>query len=181
MSQNPYAPPTAETTDLPKVAEAAPIFHPVSLTKLLVLSFGTLGIYQYYWVYKNWQHYKLRTGEQISPFPRALFAILFIYQLFKQIDQQAERYNTRRIQAGLLAIFWIAASLIWKLPDPYWLLTFLSILLLVPVQIAVNDLNAVAAPGHDVNAKFTGWNWVAALVGLPFFGLAVLGTFAPAT
>ncbi len=180
MSQNPYAPPTTEVADPAPVAHATPIFHAVSPLKLLILSFGTLGLYQYYWIYKNWQLHKLRTGEDISPLPRAFFAIFFVYQLFKNIDHRTEEHSTRRIPAGPLAILWVVATLLWKLPDPYWLVTYLSILVLVPVQLAVNELNAVAAPGHDENSRFTVWNWVAVLLGLPFFALAIVGTFFPA-
>jgi hypothetical protein len=180
VSQNPYAPPTSEVADPAQVAHATPIFYAVSPLKLLILSFGTLGLYQYYWIYKNWQLHKQRTGKDISPLPRAFFAILFVYQLFKNIDQQTAEHNTRRISAGPLAMLWIVATLLWKLPDPYWLVTYLSILVLVPVQWAVNDLNAVASPGHDANTRFTAWNWVAVLLGLPFFALAIIGTLSPA-
>jgi hypothetical protein len=71
------------------------------------------------------------------------------------------------------------ASFLWKLPDPYWLITFLGVFALVPAQQAVNELNATAAPGHDPNTRFRGWNWVAVLLGLPLFALAVFGTFLP--
>lgn len=175
VSQHTNTPPASEVADQSHVAHSEPIFHPVSTRKLLVLSFGTLGIYQYYWIYKNWQLHKQRTGENISPLPRAIFAIFFIYQLFKAIDQQTEKYNCRRIPAATLAIFWVVASLLVNLPDPYWPVTFMTILALVPVQRAVNELNAVARPGHDANTGFRGWNWVAVFVGLPIFAMGAMG------
>lgn len=179
MSDNRYAPPVAVVEDVPKDASASPVFHAVSPLKLVLLSFGTLGLYQHYWIYKNWKIHKQRTGEGVSPFPRALFAIFFIYQLFKQMDEQAAKWNTRRILAGPLATIWIVVTLLWRLPDPYWLVVYVSIFVLVPVQQAVNELNTSAVPGHDKNARFSGWNWVAVLIGLPFFALAVFGTFFP--
>lgn len=181
MSDDRYAPPVAAVSDVLQNANIPPVFYAVSPLKLVVLSFGTMGIYQYYWIYKNWKLHKQRTGEDVSPAPRTLFAVFFIYQLFKQIDGQAEKWNTRRVLAGPLATLWIIASILWKLPDPYWLVTFLAIFVLVPVQQAVNELNARAAPGHDGNARFSGWNWAAVLLGLPFFALAVIGTFFPET
>lgn len=179
MTHNPYAPPVAVVADAPQEASALPVFHAVSPLKLIVLSFGTFGIYQYYWLYRNWKLHRQRTGEEVLPLARAIFAIFFVYQLFRHIDGEAEKWNTRRVPSGALATCWIVCALTWRLPDPYWLVTFLAAVFLVPVQQAVNAINAMAVPGHDANARFRGWNWVAIFVGLPFFALAVFGTFLP--
>ena len=77
--------------------------------------------------------------------------------------------------AGPLAIGWIAASLSWRLPDPYSLIGFLAPLLLAPVQRHVNRINALAAPDHDKNTRFSGWNWLAVVAGGIFVGLIMLG------
>lgn len=179
MSDDRYAPPVAVVADVPQNESASPVFYAVSPLKLVLISFGTLGLYQYYWIYKNWKLHKQRTGEDVSPLPRAIFAIFFIYQLFKNVDGEAEKWNTRRVLAGPFATFWIAVTVLWRLPDPYWLVTYLSIFVLVPVQQTVNEINAVAVPGHDRNSRLSGWNWAAVLIGLPFFALAVFGTFVP--
>jgi hypothetical protein len=74
-----------------------------------------------------------------------------------------------------LATAWIAVSLTWRLPEPYFLIGFLAPLLLVPVQQHVNRTNALVAPGHDENAHFSAWNWLAAVLGGLFIGLIMLG------
>jgi len=74
-----------------------------------------------------------------------------------------------------LAAIWIAASLTWRLPEPYFLIGFLAPLLPVPVQQHVNRINALVAPGHDENAHFGAWNWLAAVLGGIFIVLIMLG------
>jgi hypothetical protein len=53
----------ADTLDLP----GRPLFFPVSITKFLLLSIGTLGLYEIYWFYKNWGFIKARDRSDISP------------------------------------------------------------------------------------------------------------------
>lgn len=83
MNPNPYAPPQAPVADVAEIPDAgadAPPFFPVSRLKLLVMFFSTLGLYQMYWLYKNWKMVRLRTDEKnIMPFWRAFFGVFFFY------------------------------------------------------------------------------------------------------
>jgi hypothetical protein len=74
-----------------------------------------------------------------------------------------------------LAVGWIAATLTWRLPEPYFLIGFLTPLMLIPVQQHINRINALAAPEHDGNSRFGAWNWVAVVAGGLFAALVVLG------
>lgn len=179
MQDNPYAPPTAKVTDAEPATQSRsePAFFPTSVVKMLVLSFGTLGLYQYYWFYKNWQCYKQRTQENILPAARAFFAVVFCYALFQKINDRAASTGASSFPAGLLAAAWIVSSLLWKLPDPYWLVIYLAVFALLPVQLKVNDINAKIAPDHDRNTRFTAWNWAAVIIGLPMFALVLMGAF----
>ncbi len=56
--------------------EAKPLFFPVSITKLIILSICTIGIYEVYWFYKNWEIIKQREYSKISPFWRAIFSAI---------------------------------------------------------------------------------------------------------
>jgi hypothetical protein len=47
----------------------------------------------------------------------------------------------------------------------------------LPVQYHVNRLNALASPAHNRNSRFTGWNWVALVVGGGLMLLAIAGEF----
>ncbi len=158
---------------------SAPVFFPVSVTKLLVLSLCTSGLYELYWLYKNWQIIKQREQSDIIPFWRAFFAVFFCHALLSQIRSEAESSGTGSFPAGPLAAGWIITTLLWRLPDPYWLVTFLAVCFLLPVQHVVNRLNSVRAPGHDANTRFTAINIVTVVGGGILFGMAVIGTFIP--
>ena len=181
MSANPYAPPQSEVADVAAIATPAgmPVFFPVSQTKLLVLSFCTLGLYEVYWFYQQWKLVRDRTGERMVPAMRAIFAVFFVYQLFDKVRKHDPESSAASLSAGPLAAAWIVLALLWKLPDPYWLLTFLGIFVLLPVQGAMNAVNRRADPKHDPNTRFSAWNWVAVGLGGPFFLLAVVGAFLP--
>ena len=181
MSSNPYAPPKSEVADVDLLhpSSGTHVYLSVSVAKLLLLSFGTLGLYQYYWFYKNWQLHKLRTGESVSPFWRTFFGIIFCYPLFRRIGEYASTSGTSGLNAGAFAAGWIIPSLLWKLPDPYWLVIFLAVFALVPVQRTVNEINAKTAPECAVNAKIKGWNWLAVFPGLLLLALSILGAFLP--
>ena len=82
------------------------------------------------------------------------------------------------LAAGPLTAGWILFTLAWRLPDPYWLLDNLAVLFLIPVQLRVNHINSVVAPGHDRNVRFTWLNWLTLILGGGLFTLALFGTFA---
>ncbi len=157
-----------------------PVYFPVSILKLIVLSVCTMGIYELYWYYKNWRLIKERENLDIMPFWRAFFAYFFCYSLFLKVRATANSLSvTRSIAAGPLALSWIIVTILWQLPDPYWLVTYFAVLFLIPVQILVNDINAVSSPGHDENRRFTAWNITAVVIGGVLFLLMVYATFVP--
>ncbi len=178
---NPYAPPGTEVADLaPVQATAQPWYHATSALKLLLLTLATGGIYQYVWFYKNWKLHRLRSGEEVSPAARTFFAVFYCYPLLQRIRSAGAGSPGATFPAGPLATLWIISSLLWKLPDPYWLVIFLAPLALLPVQRAINTINQQQVAGHDPNTRITAWNWVVLVMGLPIFALAVYGTFVGA-
>ena len=156
-----------------------PIYFPVSPVKLSILSICTFGLYEIYWFYKNWRLIKEREHKKIMPFWRALFALFFCFSLFQRIGRSAKEIDLPPISTGGLAAGWIIVSLLWKLPDPYWLVSFLAFFFLLPVQQTVNKINAQYAPGHDQNNRFGVWNIVVVVAGGIFFILAIIGSFMP--
>lgn len=157
-----------------------PIYFAVSPLKLVVMSICTIGIYEFYWFYKNWDLVKERENLDIMPFWRAFFAFFFCYSFFKKVQTSAVAVSLERsLSPGLLATGWIIVTLLWKLPDPFSLITYFAVFFLLPVQAMVNDINEVIAPGHDKNSKFTGWNIFGVVAGGLFFLLILLGSFLP--
>jgi hypothetical protein len=159
-----------------------PIFFPVSRLKLLVMYIVTFGLYEVFWFYKNWQLFKAATGDDISPFWRTVFRVFFFYELLDEIQEKAQ---SRGVHADfspfLLSVVWIGVMVCTRLPDPYWLVGLFSVIVLLPVQETVNELNSLAAPNHNPNDQFSVWNIAAIAVGGSLTLLAIVGTLMPAT
>src|SRR5258708_10979613 len=136
MEENFYAPPTAVVADVASIKGDVEVrFFAVSPVKLVVLSVCTLGLYQIYWFYKHWALIKERSEPHIIPWGRAFFGIFWCYSCFEFIREDGRRLDVEpALPAGPLAIGWIATSLASRFPEPYFLIAFLSSLLLVPVQ-----------------------------------------------
>lgn len=182
MQDNPYAPPLAAVQDVPLTARSqaeAPWFS-VSLTKLVVMLLCTLMMYQLYWLYQQWRRVKEREQLDILPAARAFFAIFFVYQLFGKVREfDTPSGRNRSLAAGALAAGWIITSLLWRLPDPYWLVAFTGILFLLPVQAQANAINAEIDPAFDRNDRFTLLNWLVIVPGSLLYLLAMIGLWLP--
>ena len=176
---NPYAAPKAALADA-AAPEVQPVFFPVSLPKLALMSLATLGFYEIYWFYKNWKCMQENFGHKINAPIRALFFPLVSYPLFRQIrDHAAGARLESRLQAGLLAFAVFIIAVLYRLPDPWWLVSLLGFLPLLPVQSAVNDINAKLAPGADGNGRFSGWNIAGIAAGGIVLALAIIGMLVP--
>ncbi|MFC1485467.1 zinc ribbon domain-containing protein [Candidatus Latescibacterota bacterium] len=157
-----------------------PIFFSVSIKKLIIMSLCTFGIYEIYWFYKNWKLIKERTEQKMLPFWRAVFAIFFCYPLFKSIKNSAYVHGVQsNISPGWLTFAYIALFVTWRLPDPIWLLCFLTFLPLISPQEVINEINATEAPTAEVNDKFSWKNIIAIVVGGILLIFGVLGAFIP--
>jgi hypothetical protein len=160
-----------------------PIFFPVSRLKLLVMYLVTFGLYEVFWFYKNWQLFKAKTGNDISPFWRTFFGLFYFYDLLSEIQQKARSRGVSADEPSpfLLTFAWIGLKVCSRLPDPYWIVSFFSVIVLLPVQEIVNELNSVVAPNHNPNDRFSVWNIVTIAVGGSLIVLAIVGTLMPAT
>ena len=114
----------------------------------------------------------------ILPFWRTCFAVIYCFQRFEKREDSGKLLHLRQsISSRVLAGSWVLLSVLSILPDPYWLVTLLSIVFLVPVQQQINRINEQLVPGHDPNNHFTAWNLVAVVVGGSVFVLVLIGTF----
>jgi hypothetical protein len=165
------AAPTAE-------ASALPPFFAVPLWKLVLMSFFTFGVYEFFWFYRNWQRIRVREQVDISPFWRAFFGVIFCHSCFKRIETYGlAMVITPSPPILLLTVLWIVVTLAWRLPDPFWLIATLSFIFLLPVQAYANRINEQKVPTHDRNARLTVWNWVGIVIGGSVFALALVGLF----
>jgi len=142
------------------------------------MSVCTFGIYEIYWFYENWTKVKHRTEtlersevigkpkKGIRPVARALFYPFYCYQLFKRIKEDVQSNGIpSSYSPGLLALGYILLLITNDLPDPWWLIAFLTFLPLVLVQREINVLNNKVAPQADRNSRFSGKNIAVVIVG----------------
>lgn len=149
----------------PEILLSSNKYFPVSRMKLAIMSVCTLGLYEIYWFYKNWCLVKERDDIVIHPLLRAIFPVIFCYSLFSRIQETGEGQDQVSLATGFLATGWIVTRLLANLPDPYWMLTLLTFVFLLPVQNMVNRINRYCDPTHDQNKHFSGWNIATVLTG----------------
>ncbi len=165
-----------------------PLYFPVSIPKLVLMSLCTFGLYELYWFYKNWQIEKQRTKENLHPFWRTLFFFFFCYSLFKRIGEICRSNNARPLyRAGLTAIVYILFNVnmqIGPIRIGYefgHLFSYLSFLPLIGVQRTVNELNHRVAPQADENTRFSGWNIAIVVIGGFLLIVNIIETLFPGT
>jgi|AGTN01.3.fsa_nt_gi hypothetical protein len=157
-----------------------PAFFTVSVLKFTLLSLSTLGLYDLYWIYKNWKVISERQGIKMRPFWRAFFAYFYIFPLLKEFRSAASSQGDfGNLAAGALATAWIVMSLTWKLPDPLSLISMFAFIALIPAVKYVNNFEKQVHPETPINSKFSVWNWVGLIIGIILFPLVVIGTFLP--
>ncbi len=168
-----YAAPRAALVAAPTERPRLPPFYVVSVTKLVLLSFATLGLYSLYWFWRHWKLHKLDRKLDIWPVPRALFSIFFAHGLNREIDQRLQRSGSPHAWspgawATLFVVSAISGRIISRLPDsvlpfgPGFGLIVLSLaggtLAMVHAQRAANP--ASGDPAGAANARLTLANWL---------------------
>ena len=165
----------------------------VSKKKMILLFIATLGIYQIYWFYRNWQLYKQATGEKIWPLPRAIFAVFFVHALFREANHLRDRgpvqlpaWNHGQ-QATLLVLLLIVSNVIDRLSGKSIgspITDYLSLLFLFPViaclasaQEKINEACGDAL--GESNSKFKASNYFWMALGVLMWALIGFGLFAP--
>jgi len=171
------------TTEIPPAAEAAPQLPAIPLSRFAALSLCTFGIYEAWWSYRAWKYLRQLGHTRISPFWRAVFYPLWHYALLTSLQQElpsrALASNSFRI---LLAVAVFVINTLWRLPDPWWLISFLTFVGFLPALRTVNSARAAQepAPGRE-SLHWAGW--CAYLLGWPllaFVALSGIG-FLPST
>jgi len=154
-------------------------FFDVSVLKLVVMSTVTLSFYQIYWFYRNWRLAKER-GEDVWPFVRAVFSVLFAYGLFKEV-REVGRSASMGVVANASGLAWLYFffQLTWRLPDPVWFIGLGSVLPLALVQRDVAKVHRALGFDPHVNDHFTWKNIVGIIMGGIFILLIIVGMFLP--
>jgi hypothetical protein len=174
--------PEAIEIELNRVSEDELPFYCVSPAKLAILSLASLGLYELFWFYKNWKMVEARSDQNISPFWRALFSPIFCYYFATTTNSAAESLNiTQRIRPGIIATAYIGLILLQRLPDPYWLICFLSFVPLIPITRQIHTIHTTIRPGFESTVGWGRWSFATVAVCGPIAALAALATFGPPT
>lgn len=173
----------------PEVVFAEPekktMFFHVSEERFYVMAMFSIGIFETYWCYKNWQYLKQRDGLDIMPFWRAIFAIFFTHSLLKAIqeDQELNAIEAPSFSGSNLATIWIILNLIGNFADRVddqmintlgVLIAFPSFLCLLPVQKYINSVNGAGVNPQEYSPWSTG-QYVCLVVGIPLTILVIIG------
>lgn len=111
----------------------------ITLEMFIFLCFITLGLYNIWWIYKQWRFFNQKERSDILPVARAIFSIIFLNFLFIRIYKYAgsKGYQATRDPFPLYIGFLIF-NLLARLPDPYWIISLLAFIFLIPPFKALN-------------------------------------------
>ena len=99
----------------------------ISTSKFILLSIISFGTYQIWWMYKMWKFYQSRERLDIYPAARAFFSIFFLHSLMERNLRFAQENNyTKEYSSTAMYLGFLFSSFLGRLPDPYWLTSFVS-------------------------------------------------------
>ena len=160
-----------------RALDAAYPFFPVATHKFVLLSLTTLGFYQLFWCYQQWKRIQIATGESISPFWRAVWAPLWGFSLFARIHRRGVVEGLEvEWASGFLGTVFLLLSMMWRLPDPWWLIGYFNFLAVIPVQRTADQVNARARSSESPNRHYGAANVLTIIIGGALVLLAFLGT-----
>ncbi len=176
-------------SDLTLPGDETARFYLVSVFKLMLLYFSTLGFYGIYWFYRHWKQFKVATKQSLWPVPRAIFSIFFAHALFRRIDDAVDPGQDVAWRPQSLATLYVIFAIIGNLSDrlprfglDYEWVAVASVTALLMIAYVLYRAQVVAnlacgdADGRS-NARITLANVIWILLGLLLW-LAVFAGFA---
>lgn len=172
--------PLEPSSHSPVAKHPDPPWFLVGTAKLVLMSLVTFGMYQVYWFYQHWMRHRASTGAAVQPLARAILGPLFCYPLFTRMASAAGAAGVVPPAAPeALAIAYVLLNVSSLLPEPYWLLTHLSVVPLVVVQRLATAAALRAAPDAPRNTQLTRLNRVAVILGGPLLLVTATGVLLP--
>lgn len=139
-------------------------YFSVSTKKLAIFSICTMGIYSFYWFYRNWKAVKVQGGEEIHHLLRAWFSLFTCYGLFRRIFLSATNNGfVIKHSAKKLAFAYIIISINYNSPWPFMLVSLFHFVPLLGIQEAINFHNQKINPAYVANNTFN-WKEITACV-----------------
>lgn len=73
------------------------MYFGIRTRRLILCTILTSGLYETYWLYKQWQAIKKAEKSNIWPFWRTIFGIFFLYDLYSRIYISAKNNNDPKV------------------------------------------------------------------------------------
>lgn len=121
MESNLYQAPASEIIP-PESGTSAVALYVIAPWKFNLLFWATLGIYDVYWNFRNWQNQKEIRQKKVQPVARALFSVFFFGSLVKTINDENEG-KAKPLPVTPMATLYILSYLISTVsdrPPPTW-------------------------------------------------------------
>jgi hypothetical protein len=163
------APPDEEKITVQNDAELpddnSPIFFYIPISRLILMSILSFGLYEAYWIYKNWRYLNDRDNLNIQPFWRGVFGIFYCHGILKSIrnDSSTNKYEKGKFSAGGLTTGWIilrylgyAFGKVSIIAGAIGLFIFPSYLFFIPAQNFINRINSSRQPKPSYNSWSAG-------------------------
>lgn len=159
---------------------AQPVWH------FVLLSIASLGIYEIVWFYRNWKHLKAHKNLDSRPGWRTvglfvpIYGIVLAYRQLRDIkDFSMASGIEKSFPPGWVLIGWLFFSALWELPDPFWLLTLLSVWPLAMAQRVLNFYWGKEQPELRERTRFSGRQIALLIIGFLCWFTVLLGMLAP--
>lgn len=185
MESNLYQAPASEIIT-PESDTSGLALYVVAPWKFNLLFWSTLGLYELYWNFQNWQNQKDTRQEKVRPVWRALFSVFFFASLLKTINSENEG-KAKPLPVATMATLYILSYLISTISDraaanmeTFGALDLISLALL-PVTWAVlfkaqKAINLSQGDEHgQLNNRLTLANGIWILLGISLWALILLG------
>ena len=171
--------------------------------RLVLLSFFTFGMYEYYWFYRNWKHLKnhkklnIRPGWRTAGLFVPIYCVFLGYWQFKDIREYAKKVGCNSFSdpgwliIGYIFLSNVSTKISWygfELTDPSERLAFtileiifslLAVWILVTVQKTLNVYWKNEQPELKIRTNFSRGEQILFFMGGIIWILAIIGMFIP--
>jgi len=109
------------------------IVNTINVNKFIALSLITVGLYNFWWIYKSWRFIRDQEKSEILPAFRTIFSLFFLIPLFNRILKLAKRSGYEpNYPSIILFIGFLLVSFLAYLPEPYFLFSLVGFVFLIP-------------------------------------------------
>lgn len=149
----------------------------ITTTQYILLSIATFGLYAIWWIYKEWRFFRDKECLDIYPAVRALLLVLFIHSLSTRILDYAKSFGyTKSYNPTVILCLMVFFNLTVRLPDPLFMISFVWILVLVPVIKASNFGKLQDSSfNSEYQSSFSGKQFILLIAGGIFWFLVIIG------